>query len=121
MARVLIIEDRPAIAMILQEALADEGYDTATAPNGNAGLERLLEKPAPDIALVDLFMPGVDGRTVIETLRSDPRYPAIPAVIITGAEPTPEAFPPEGTYQAVIRKPFDLDVVLSTVKRLLQA
>lgn len=118
MARVLIIEDEPAIALVLQELLTDEGHEVTTALDGLAGLERLRHEPTPGIVLVDLFMPGMSGRDVVQSMRADEQLNAVPVVIITGAVPDPRDFPPEGSYQALLPKPFDLEDVIEKVKNL---
>lgn len=119
MARVLIIEDEPTIAMVLREALSDEGYETAVASDGLSGLAALQAKPSPDIVLVDLFMPGVTGRAVVESMRAGGPLQEIPVVLVTGAVPSAEDFPPPGSYQAILAKPFELTDLLQTIDNLL--
>ncbi|KKM08698.1 hypothetical protein SY88_22940 [Clostridiales bacterium PH28_bin88] len=121
MARVLVIEDEPGIAMVLREVLREEGHNVITVPNGVSGLERLRRAPVPEIVLVDLVMPRMNGRAVVEAMRSDPMLQDIPVIIITGSLPCAENLPPEGSYQAFISKPFDLTDVLETVHSLLDS
>lgn len=120
MARVLVIDDEPNIAKVLKEALSGEGYDVMTAHNGLSALELLGREPA-DIVLADLLMPGATGRVVVENMRSKPKLRDIPVVIVSGSVPGSKEFPPEGTYQAFISKPFDLTDVIETVQTLLEA
>ncbi len=120
MAHILVIEDEAAIAMALQGALSDEGHEVATAADGLQGLASLGQSPLPDIVLVDLLMPRAGGRVVVETMRADPRLQSIPVVLITGAARDTEAFPPAGSYQALIFKPFDLFDVVDRVHLLLE-
>lgn len=116
MAKVLIIEDEPSIALILTELLRGEGHETVTATNGAAGLEALVQPPLPDVVLLDLFMPGVDGRAVLESMRSDGGLADIPVILITGAVPSATDFPPRGAYQHLIQKPFNLNDVAEAVR-----
>ncbi len=116
--RVLIIEDQPAIAMVLEGLVSDEGHEAIVRADGLSGLERLSQAPLPDLALVDLFMPGMSGRDVVEVARSRPGLADLPIVLITGAVPSAGVFPPKNSYQAFIRKPFDVQQVLETIKRL---
>lgn len=118
MSRVLIIEDQPAIVMILEELLTDEGYEVLKAYDGLSGFEKLKVCAAPDIVIVDLNMPGMDGRSVIKAMRSDENLKGIPVILITGSAYNSDEFPPEGSYQAVLQKPFDLTDVLKNVERL---
>ncbi|MHB1418603.1 MAG: response regulator [Bacillota bacterium] len=115
MARVMVIEDEPNIAMVLEEALTDDGHEVTTALNGFTGLKRMREIPQPDIVLLDLLMPVMDGRAVIETMRSEPALRSIPVIIISGSLPGTHCYPPEGSYQAILCKPFDLLEVLAIV------
>ncbi|MGE5589496.1 MAG: response regulator [Bacillota bacterium] len=112
---VLIIEDEPAIAMVLCEVLRDEGHSAEAFTDGTAALRRLLEEPIPDLVLVDLFMPRFGGRELLTAMRSDARLAAVPVILLTGAVPHSEAFPPEGSYQALITKPFDVDELVAVV------
>lgn len=118
MARILIIEDEETIAMVLAQTLELAGHNVVRASNGRTGLARLQSEPLPDLILVDLFMPVMNGRALLETIRSMPGLHKIPAVLITGAVPSKDDFPPEASYQALIAKPFSVRTVLETVKRL---
>lgn len=118
MARVLVIEDEPGIAMVLKIALSDEGHEVVTAFNGVTGLKLLNQAPSPEIVFVDLNMPGLSGRAVIETMIGRPGLKGIPVVIISGSMPGSPHFPPRGTYNAIITKPFDLNDVIETANYL---
>lgn len=119
MARILIIEDESTISMVLTEVLKEEGHEAKSASNGTIGLTE-LKQSSYDVVLADLLMPGMGGKAVVEFMRSDPQLDSIPVVIITGAVPCVEDFPPEGSYQAFIRKPFDLNDVVRTINRLVK-
>jgi len=116
MARVMIAEDEPAIAMVLCEVLKDAGHDVLTATGGAEAIESMSRETPPDVLLLDLFMPHVGGREVIEYMRSTPELKEVPVVLVTGAVPSVSEFPPEGSYQALLSKPFDLCDVLKTVE-----
>lgn len=121
MALVMVMEDEPNIAMVLQLALTEEGNEVISVPNGLLGLERLKQKPAPEIIFVDLNMPVLSGRAVIERINSDPDLRRIPVVILSGCLPDSDKIPPRGSYQALINKPFDLSEVINMVEKLKQA
>lgn len=118
MARVLVIEDEPGITLVLKLALTDEGYEVIASSDGLSGLKQLEQEPAPDIVLVDLCLPVLSGRALINKMHSNPRWRNIPVVIITGSIPNSKDFPPSNTYRALIYKPFDLFKLLKTVKEL---
>lgn len=121
MPRVLVIEDEPAIAMVFQEFLSEEGYEVAVAFDGVAGLDRLRQGPLPDVVIVDLFMPGMGGREVIQSMRAEPLFAHVPVIVVTGAVPDAKDFPPEGSFQALLGKPFELKAVLQHVEQLTAA
>lgn len=120
MARVLIIEDEPTIAMILKEVLEEEGHDVTTLHDGAEGLKLLRSGFLPDIMLVDLFLAGKRGSEIVEEIRSGLQLQQLPIVLVTGAVPRPEDFPPEGSYQALISKPFELSDIINAVARFTQ-
>lgn len=80
--RVLVIEDDPAIAEMLQMMLEVEGFDVVHAPDGARGLEE-AQRRRPDVILLDVMMPEVDGWGVAETLRDDPALASVPIVFCT--------------------------------------
>jgi len=118
MALVMVMEDEPAIALVLKLALTEAGNEVITVPNGLLGLERLKQKPAPEIIFVDLNMPVLGGRAVIEKINSDPNLRHIPVVILSGCLQDSDKIPPRGSYHALISKPFDLNEVISMVNTL---
>lgn len=105
--------------MILGEVLGDEGHEVVTALDGITALGQMREAPPIDLVLLDLRMPGMDGREVIQNMRLDPALQGIPVILVTGAVPYTKVFPPEGTYQGVMKKPFDVADVARQVETLL--
>ena len=119
MALVTVIEDEPGIRMVLEIALSDKGYQVETHNNGQAGFERLQNKPIPDLLFLDLNMPKMGGVPFVEAMRSSPQLKDIPIVILTGSIPDPRILPPKGTYNAVITKPFDLNEIVNIASQLI--
>jgi DNA-binding response OmpR family regulator len=74
--RVLLIEDDARIRKVLRLALQDEGYDVTEAADGEQGLEELA-RDEPDVVLLDLMLPGMDGFSVCRRIRHDSRVPVI--------------------------------------------
>ena len=120
MARVLVVDDELTITMVLEQVLTDEGFQVVTAADGGEALTIASRPPTPDLILVDLYMPGVNGKEFIGGLRADPALKDIPVIVVTGAVPHERDYPPPGTYQAMIGKPFDLGDVIAEVRRLLK-
>ncbi|HUE97448.1 MAG TPA: response regulator, partial [Longimicrobiaceae bacterium] len=108
--KVFIAEDNPILLQGLERALTANGYEVQTAMDGRAML-RLLESPdLPDILLVDVMMPGMNGIAVLEAVRSEPRTSELPVVLITAA--ADELLPrPVVTREEVevLMKPFRLN------------
>lgn len=76
MAKVLIVEDDPHTRELVRVYLDREGHDVLTADNGNDGL-RSAREDAPDIILLDLMLPGMDGRDVCQSLRGESDVPIV--------------------------------------------
>ena len=117
---VMVVDDETNIVLILKEILGDIGYKVISAPNGLYALELLKQMPKPDLFLVDLLMPVMGGRQFIEALQSVPEYSDIPVILVTGTIPNILDFPPPGTYQDVISKPFDINEIVIKACRLLE-
>lgn len=82
---VLVVEDDPEAAELVETILLREGCEVLHARDGVTALELARELPQPDLMLVDLELPVMDGRQLLETLRSDPSISGIPVVVISGA------------------------------------
>jgi DNA-binding response OmpR family regulator len=80
--RILVIEDEPEIGAVLEYNLAREGYRVAVLGDGEEGLERVIGD-APDLVLLDLMLPGLDGLEVCRRLKEDPTTRAIPIIMVT--------------------------------------
>jgi CheY-like chemotaxis protein len=115
-ASVLIVDDEFGLADITADLLRDAGYEVTLAINGKLGLDSLAARPA-DLVLTDLMMPVMDGPEMIRRMRADPRFAAIPAVLMTAL---PEAIPTgeAALHDAVLIKPFSIAEVLEVVERL---
>jgi CheY-like chemotaxis protein len=82
MARVLVIDDEAAIADVLRMLLEFRGHEVITADDGSRGYAT-AQRQAPDVIVLDLMMPVMDGFTTLEALRSDERTATIPVVILS--------------------------------------
>jgi CheY-like chemotaxis protein len=113
--RILVVEDDAGIRDSVEECLATEGHDIASVANGAEALEWLAREPAPDLVVLDLVMPVMNGAELIARLRADPRLAAVPVVLMTAAmSGSARALPQADT---VLAKPFDLDALLAAVER----
>jgi len=83
MKTILIIEDHAEVREPLARLLQVEGYHVLTAANGAEGLA-VLQHTTPDLLLMDLMMPRMDGITLLQIVRHDPRWRDLPVVVLTG-------------------------------------
>ena len=114
--RILVVEDQPAVASALREALQDEGYEVSTAEDGRTALETMRREGSPDLVLLDLFMPEMDGWAFATRLRGDPELAHTPIVIMTaGGSSTLAAAPVSDGYMT---KPIALDMLFDVVRRI---
>lgn len=118
MVRVLAVDDDPTILRLLQVNLEMEGHEVHTADNGQAALERVREVE-PEVVLLDVMMPHVDGWQVCEQLRSDTAFDHLPIVFLSAR--AQEADLERGRSvgaDAYITKPFDPLELVELIERL---
>lgn len=82
MAQILIVDDSPTEAHVLKGMLEKNGFETETAENGTEGIERAKELK-PDLILMDVVMPGLNGFQATRQLTKDPQTAGIPVIIVT--------------------------------------
>src|SRR5215468_561337 len=80
--RVLVVDDEPMLRDTLGKTLSAEGYVVDLAVDGETALER-IRAARPDAILLDLMMPGMNGRQFLQALRDDPDYEDVPVLIMT--------------------------------------
>ena len=83
--RMLVIDDDPSVCELMTRLCGREGYDVVIAVNGEEGLKLAREK-RPNLITLDVVMPGMDGWSVLKTLKADPQLSSIPVVMITIAD-----------------------------------
>lgn len=117
--RILVVDDLPDNYVLLQIVLEDEGYQVEVADNGRAALESIATHP-PDLVLLDVMMPEMNGFEVTRRIRQNPALPFIPILLVTGySEPTPADGFDVGA-DGFIRKPIDFDILLDRIRGILQ-
>lgn len=111
---VLIVDDEKAIVDILEFNLKKEGYDTRKAYDGAEGL-RLIREQSPDLVLLDVMLPEMDGFTVCRTVRGEGNE--VPIIMITAREEeTDKVFGLENGADDYITKPFSMRELMARVK-----
>ena len=117
-ARVLIADDDRAIRDALTRALALEGYDVVQAVDGNTALS-LVESSHPDVAILDVMMPNIDGLTVCRVLRAERNR--LPILMLTARTETPDRVAGlDAGADDYLAKPFELDELLARLRALLR-
>lgn len=113
--KILIADDDPQLVRALRITLAAHGYDVAAAPDGQAAIA-LAAKEHPDIVMVDLGMPRLDGLRVIEALRG---WTTVPIIVVsgrTGSADKVEAL--DAGADDYVTKPFQIDELLARLRAL---
>ncbi len=116
--RVLVADDDPSIQGFLAEALTDEGYEVRTAANGREALT-ILREWRPDLILLDLMMPEMDGWTFRARQLELDGLAEIPVIVLTAGE-TARARLQALQAAAVFTKTVDIDVLLASVAAAVQ-
>src|SRR5207244_9736802 len=117
--KVLVVDDDANARQIISEFLSDEQAEIETAVNGRDALRR-LESFAPDLIILDLMMPEMDGMAFLDVIRRDTRHHAVPVVVTTAKELTlQEVRQLETSVSVVLRKGDDLRLDLGRVVRSL--
>ena len=120
MKRILVIDDLPDNVFLLKDRLENEGYEVLTADCGNSGIEKATEE-IPDLILLDVMMPDINGFEVCKTLVNDSRTSDIPILLVTAktdAEDTKEGLD-AGAFD-YIKKPINKIELIARVKSALK-
>jgi PAS domain S-box-containing protein len=114
---VMLVEDDPDTLAVMSRALTSDGWEVIQAENGRVALERLEER-LPDVILLDLMMPEMDGFEVVEALRQHEAWSRIPVVVVTAKQLTSaDQERLNSSVQEIIRKgSHDLEATLRTVR-----
>lgn len=118
--RILIVDDEPELVKAMQIRLKVAGYELITAGDGQEGLEK-AKKERPDLVLLDLLMPKMDGFQTLERLKQDRETKSIPVIMLTAKSQMADAHKTADLgAEDYIVKPFDYIAVLGKIKKALQ-
>lgn len=115
--KVLVIDDDPTITVLLNTKLSERGYEVKTAGDGEEGL-RLAKSFAPDLIILDILMPEMDGYSFVLAFKKFGDIRNTPIIVLTSQDSFQNIFEIEGVNDYVL-KPFDLEHLLQKIHRRL--
>lgn len=117
--RILIVDDEPDIVEALQTRLEQENFECLTAYDGNGGLE-LARAQEPDLIILDVMVPNLDGYKVCRLLKFQKELKRIPIIMLTARDKAEDRLLGEQTnIDYYMTKPFSLDRLVATIKQFL--
>jgi CheY-like chemotaxis protein len=114
---ILVVDDDAQVAESFAMIFQGEGYNVTVAPDGPSAIEAAIARPF-DVILLDVILPGMDGRTALECLRTVAPYSSV--IVMTGAELEPTEFLDRGA-SAIVSKPPEVRILLALIHRLAAA
>lgn len=118
--KILVAEDSPTVLAIIKDTLEGSGYSVITAEDGQEALDK-AKKEKPDLLILDLMLPKVDGYKVCAMLKFDRHYSNIPVIILTAkAGEEDKKIGSEVHADAYFTKPFEADNLIPKIKELLK-
>lgn len=116
---ILVVDDSPDNVFLIQTILEEEGYAVSTAEDGPSALAQ-IEQSSPDLMLLDIMMPGMDGFEVTKRIRQNTNLPFIPILLITAHDSPSVVQGLDIGADDFIRKPVEVDELLARVRSLLR-
>ncbi len=119
MSRIFVVDDEPDVVELLQTVLQLEGFEVEVATDGRTALARLLGNP-PDLLILDLMMPDLDGMELLKLLRLDPKGTRIPVLVLSARTGQHDQIASlQLGANAYVCKPFSNKELLAQVHQLL--
>ena len=115
--KVLVVDDEPDIARLAEIALANGGFDVATAHTGEEALDKIAQDP-PDVVVLDVMMPRMDGFEVAGRLRKDPETAHIRILMLTARGAGEQSLPGSVQVDEYYAKPFEPARLVKLVREL---
>ena len=117
--RILLVDDEPHLLLLVEARLKAAGYEVLTASNGQTALE-MAKKESPDLMILDLMLPKMDGYKVCGLLKKDVRYSKIPILLFSArAQQEDRKLGEEVGADAYLTKPFEPKALLAKIEELI--
>lgn len=116
--KILVVDDEPQLALAVKIRLQSRGYQVVTANDGQQALES-VDKEQPDLVILDVLMPVMDGYTFLRELNTRVGRGKIPVIILTARDRMKDLFEVEGIEDYIV-KPFDYEDLLLRIDRALK-
>ncbi|MCM8800538.1 MAG: response regulator [Candidatus Omnitrophica bacterium] len=114
--KILVVDDEPDILNMIRLRLEANGYEVITASDGNTAYQR-ARSDSPDLIILDLMLPGMDGYQVCRLLKFDERYRSIPVIILTAlSQKEDKEWAEKVGADCYLTKPFESDELLNKIK-----
>jgi CheY-like chemotaxis protein len=121
MSRILLADDSPHAQRMGERILREEGFEVVTVTDGDTALIRLSDVD-PDVVMADVFLPQKSGYEICRHIKAHPKHRHARVVLLAGLlEPVDEAEAERVRADAILKKPFEASVVISTIRPLLEA
>jgi CheY-like chemotaxis protein len=118
MASVLVVDDEFGITEVLDALLTDAGHHVRRAINGRQALE-LVHEQQPDLILLDMMMPIMDGPTTLKAIRSDPQSASTPVILMSSLPPDKVVKMVDEAFESILTKPFRAKDAIEAIKAAL--
>lgn len=122
MHKIMVVDDMDIFLKPIAATLKREGFSVSCAANGRVALEQMLQD-VPDLILLDISMPEMDGFTFLETIRANPTYQQIPVILLTAINETNYVKRAEelNAQEYLVKSYFSLDEMLEKIHKYLSA
>jgi len=118
--KILVIEDEKEVSDLIRDFLESGGFGVVRAYDGNAGL-KMAKESLPDLILLDLIMPNLDGREALKLLKFNSKTKDIPVIILTGLSDSATIMNSlEDKADDFLIKPFDKKLLFAVINRVLK-
>lgn len=119
--KILVVDDSESIVMLLKKALTKKGYEVITASDGAEGL-RLARESNPNLIILDVMLPHMDGYSICRLLKYDEKYEQIPIIMLTSRSDKADKEIGQATgANMYLVKPFNEEALLASVAQLLNS